>query len=134
MTNVEKVWEYLDRAQIFYVATVDGDQPKCRPFSFKMMDDGKIYFGVGTFKDCYRQLAQNAKTEIVASDGKGFLRYYGKAVFDDDPALFQKACRAAEYLPKMYSEKTGHKLQMFSLGEATAEFRNLAGIQESLPM
>ena len=49
MTNTEKVWEYLDKAQIFYVTTVDGDQPKCRPFSFKMMANGKIYFGEATF-------------------------------------------------------------------------------------
>ena len=113
---------------------MDGDQPKCRPFSFKMRTNGKIYFGVGTFKDCYRQLESNPKLEIVASDGKGFLRYYGKAIFDDDPALFQKACEEADYIPKMYNEKNGHKLRMFYLGEATAEFRNLAGIQESLTM
>lgn len=86
MTNEEKVWDYLDKAQVFYVTTVDGDHPKCRPFSFKMMANGKIYFGVGTFKDCYRQLTRNPKIEIAASDGKGFIRYYGKAVFDDDPA------------------------------------------------
>ena len=134
MTNTEKVWDYLDRAKIFYVATADGDQPKCRPFSFKMMANGKIYFGVGTFKDCYRQLERNPKMEIVASDGKGFLRYYGKAVFDDDPALFQQACAEADYIPKMYNEKTGRRLRMFHLEEATAELRSLAGIQESLPM
>jgi hypothetical protein len=34
----------------------------------------------------------------------------------------------------MYNERTGHKLRMFCLGEATAELRNLAGIQESLAM
>lgn len=134
MTGIEKVWNYLDSAQIFYVTTVDGDQPKCRPFSFKMIDGGKIYFGVGTFKDCYRQLEKNRNIEIVASDGKGFLRYYGKAAFDDNPALFQKACGEADYLPKMYNEKTGHTLRMFYLEDATAEFRNLAGIQESLKL
>jgi len=134
MTNAEKVWAYLDRAQIFYVTTVDGDQPKCRPFSFKMMAGGKIYFGVGTFKDCYRQLAKNPKIEIAASDGKGFFRYYGKAVFDEDPALFRQACEEADYIPRMYNEKNGHKLQMFHLGEATAEFRSLTGIQESLSL
>ncbi len=51
MTNMEKVLEYLDKAQIFYVTTVDGNQPKCRPFSFKMAYEGKIYFGAGTFKE-----------------------------------------------------------------------------------
>jgi uncharacterized pyridoxamine 5'-phosphate oxidase family protein len=134
MTNTEKVWEYLDKAQIFYVTTVDGDQPKCRPFSFKMMANGKIYFGVGTFKDCYRQLERNPKIEIVASDGKGFLRYYGKASLTTTRPCSRRPAQEADYIPKMYNEKTGHKLGMFSLGEATAELRNLAGIQESLTM
>ena len=134
MTDTEKVWNYLDQAQIFYVTTVDGNQPKCRPFSFKMMANGRICFGVGAFKDCYRQLERNPKIEIVASDGKGFLRYDGKAVFDDDPALFRQACKEADYIPKMYNEKKGRKLRMFYLDEATAEFRSLAGIEESLTL
>lgn len=134
MTNEEKVYEYLDKAQIFYVTTVDGDKPKCRPFSFKMMYEGKIWFGVGTFKDCYKQLEKNPNMEIVASDGRGFLRYYGKAKFDNNPAIFQAACQAADYIPKMYNEKTGHVLGMFYLEDATAEFRNLVGIQESLSL
>ena len=132
MTNAEKVWDYLDHAQIFYVTTIDGDKPKCRPFSFKMMENGKIYFGVGTYKDCYRQLTQNDNIEIVASDGKGFLRYYGKAVFDDNPKLFTKACSEADYLSKMYNAETGNVLGMFYLKDATAEFRGLMGIQESI--
>jgi len=66
--------------------------------------------------------------------GEGFLRYYGRAVFDDDPALFRKACEQADYISKLYNEKNGRKLRMFCLSEATAEFRNLTGIQESLSM
>lgn len=134
MTNVEKVNEYLDKAQIFYVSTIDGDKPKCRPFGFKMIHDGKLYFGVGTFKNCYRQMQENPNTEIVASDGQGFLRYYGKAVFVDDPALFEQACAEADYLPKMYNEQTGRKLGMFYLADATAEFCSLFQVEESLSL
>ena len=134
MTNIEKVVNYLDKANIFYVATEDNNQPKCRPFSFKMIYNDKIYFGVGTFKDCYHQLKQNTNVEICASDGKGFLRYYGKAVFDDNPDILTKAFEIAPYLPNMYNEATGHKLGMFYLADATAEFRNLMGIEELVSM
>lgn len=134
MTNVEKVSAYLDQARIFYVTTVDGDKPKCRPFGFKMIHDGKLYFGVGTFKDCYKQMQKNPHVEIAASDGKGFLRYYGKAEFSDDPALFEHACAEADFLAKMYNEETGRKLGLFCLTDATAEFRNLFEIEESLEM
>lgn len=134
MTNVEKVRSYLEKAGIFYVTTVDGDKPKCRPFSFQMEYKGKIYFGVGTHKNCFRQMQENPKVEICASDGKGFLRYYGKAVFVENPEILEKAFETADYLPKMYNEKTGHKLGMFCLDEAVAEFCSLRGVEESLDM
>lgn len=134
MNGVEKVLEYLDKTGMFFVTTLDGGHPKCRPFSFKMEYDGKIYFGVGTFKECYRQLAANPNVEICASDGKGFLRYYGKAVFVDDKEILAAAFKSADYLEKMYNPETGRKLRMFYLADATAEFRNLFSIEESIKM
>ena len=134
MTNVEKVMEYLDKANIFYVATVDGGKPKCRPFSFKIAYNGKIYFGAGTFKAVYQQMQDNPQVEICASDGKGFLRYYGQAAFVDDPALLEEAFKIAPYLRGMYNEKTGRTLRMFYLADATAEFRDLMTVKESLKL
>ena len=56
MSNVKRVSEYLEKASMFFVATVDGDKPKARPFSFHTIFEDKIYFCVGTFKDCYKQI------------------------------------------------------------------------------
>lgn len=134
MTNVEKVRTYLEEAKIFYVTTVDEDKPKCRPFGFQMEYEGNLYFGVGTYKNCYRQMMENPNVEICASNGQGFLRYYGKAEFVDDPEILKKAFEIADYLPKMYNEQTGRKLGMFRLADATAEFCSLAGVEESLEM
>ena len=97
MTNSEKVIDYLDKAGIFYVCTEDGDKTKCRPFSFKMEYEGKIYFGVGTFKDVYKQLIKDPNVEICASTCKDFIRYYGKAIFVEnqrivDAAMEQMLC------------------------------------------
>ena len=134
MTNVEKVMNYLDNAKIFYVTTVDGDKPKCRPVSFKIAYKNKIYFGEGTFKNVYRQMQENPNVEICASDGKGFLRYYGKAVFVDDAVLLEEAFKTAPYLKNMYNETTGRTLRMFYLADAVAEFRDLMTVKESLTM
>ena len=113
MTNVEKVIEYLDKAQIFYVTTVAGDKPKARPFSFKMEYEGKVYFGVGTFKDVYKQMQANPNMEICASTGQNFLRYYGKAVFNPNPAVASAALEAMPMLKNIYNEETGNTLGMF---------------------
>lgn len=133
MTGVEKVKEYLDGAKIFYFTTVDGDKPKCRPFGFSMIDDGKLYFGTGTFKDCFKQLEANPNVEICAMGNGGFLRYYGKAKIVEDEALSQKALDAMPQVKKMY-EQNGWKMGMFYLEDATAEFRGMMGIKESVKM
>lgn len=134
MTNIEKVMDYLNKAEIFYVATVAGDQPKCRPFSFKMEYDGKLYFGAGTFKDVYRQLQATPNIEICASTGQGFLRYYGSAVFNHDPEIEQAALEKMPMLKNIYNEQTGKRLGMFYLENATAEFRSMLNVEESLEM
>ena len=126
MTNSERVGEYLKNAGMFFIATEDGEKPKVRPFSFYTIFDDKIYFGVGTFKDCYKQLQNNPNVEISASNGKGFLRYYGKATFIENQALLDQAFAEAPFLSKIYNEETGKKLGMFYLTEATAEIRKRA--------
>ena len=79
MTNIEKVNEILTKAEVFYLATVNGDKPKVRPLGFHLLFEDKIYFGVGTFKEVYKQMEANPNVEIAAWDGEHFLRYYGTA-------------------------------------------------------
>ena len=134
MTNVERVKEYLDKCRMFFVSTVDGDRPRNRPFGFNVIYDDKLFFGVGTFKDCYKQMIANPNVEISASDGNGFLRYYGKAVFVEDEELTKAAFEAAPNLTRIYNDETGYTLGLFYLTDATAEFRSLFAVEESLEM
>ncbi|WP_372338526.1 pyridoxamine 5'-phosphate oxidase family protein [Campylobacter jejuni] len=55
MTNVEKISEFLTQAKVFTFLTVDNGQPKGRPFGFHLVDGDRIYFGTGTFKNCFKQ-------------------------------------------------------------------------------
>jgi len=74
-------------------------------------------------------------TPLRPSTGRRLFRgRLRRTVGQPDPALFRQACAEADYIPKLYNEKTGHELRMFYLGEATAKLRSLAGIQESLAM
>lgn len=56
MTNIEKISEFLTQAKVFTFLTVDNGQPKGRPFGFHLVDGDRIYFGTGTFKNCFKQL------------------------------------------------------------------------------
>jgi len=96
--------------------------------------DGKIYFGAGTFKDVYAQLKADPHIEISANKGLEFIRYYGKAVMVDDDALVEKAFEVMPNLKKIYNEETGYKLGMFYIDEATVEFRRLITLNEKIEL
>ncbi len=118
---MSKLNDFLTEAGVFFLATADGSQPKLRPLGAHFEMDGKVLFGVGDFKDVYKQMVANPLVESSAAkpDGK-WLRYTGKAVFDTDPKYAAAMLEALPQLKEIYNEKTGHKLAMFHLEDATA--------------
>ena len=66
MTAMEKVCAFLKEAGTYYLATVDGDQPRVRPFGTIHIYEGKLYIQTGRGKDVAKQLAANPKAEICA--------------------------------------------------------------------
>lgn len=118
---MSKLNDFLTEAGFFFLATVDGNQPKLRPLGAHFEMDGKVLFGVGDFKDVYKQMVTNPLVEICACkpDGK-WLRYTGKAVFEADPKYAAAMLDAMPNLKDVYNEKTGHKMMVFHLENTTA--------------
>lgn len=130
---MSKIMDFLNEAGTFYLATVDGDQPKARPLGAKFEIDGKVYFAVGDFKNVYKQLQANPKCEIVACKKDAhWLRYTGKAVFATDPKLSEMALEQAPNLKKIYNEQTGYKLALFTIEDATCVDIAMMGEGENL--
>ena len=118
---MSKIKDYLSEAGVFFLATVDGDQPKVRPLGAVMEMDDKVIFGIGDFKNVYKQLVANPKAEIVASKPDGhWMRYTGKAVFESDDKYAEAMLEGAPHLRSIYNEETGNKMMCFHLEDATA--------------
>lgn len=132
MNNLKKVSNYLTKAGVYYLTTIDGNKPKCRPIGLNFVEGDKLYFGVGTFKEVYRQMQVNPNVEICATEGVKFLRYYGKAVFVDDSNLQDKAIEIMPMLKEIYNDETGNKMGIFYLENAVAEFRQMFDIEEKI--
>ena len=129
---MSKVKDFLAEAGIFFMATVDGDQPKLRPLGAYLEEDGKLIFGVGDFKNVYRQMLANPLVEIAACKKDGhWLRYTGRAVFETD-SKYAEAMIRQSHLEAIYNEQTGHKLMTFHLEDATAVDIAIMGEGESL--
>lgn len=133
MSDIEKVNDFLADAGVFFLASIDGDQAKCRPLGFHMLIDDKIYFGVGTFKEVWKQMQENPKIEIVAlNDEKDkFIRYYGTATADDNLELVEKTFEIMPEIGEIY-KANNWEMGIFYLDDATAEFRNMMEVEETL--
>ena len=130
---MSKINDFLTEAGTFFLASADGDQPKVRPLGAHFEMDGKVLFGIGDFKDVYKQLCANPKTEIVACKPDGhWLRYTGKAVFETDEKYANAMLDGAPHLRSIYNEETGNKMMVFHIEDATAVDIAVMGAGESL--
>ena len=80
---MQEVYEFLKKCGTYYLATVEGGQPRVRPFGTVDIFEGRLYIQTGKVKDVSRQLAANPKAEICAFKDGVWLRVAGTLVNDD---------------------------------------------------
>ena len=120
MEAVKEVYDFLKKCGAFYLATVEGDQPRVRPFGAICMFEGKIYTQTGKIKNVSKQLVANPKAEICAFDGGTWVRITCKLI-EDTRLEAQEAMLDANPAPRdMYSPGDGNtQVLCFTDAEAT---------------
>lgn len=118
---MDKVLKFLKDAETYYLATVEGDQPRVRPFGTAHVFEGKLYIQTGKVKDVSKQLHQNSKAEICAFKNGEWLRVSGKLIEDDRNEARQSMLDAYPSLQKMYKADDGNT-EVFYFGNVTAIF------------
>ena len=116
---MERVVKYLKDAGVYYLATVEGDQPRVRPFGTAHVFEGKLYIQTGKVKDVSRQLLANPKAEICAFLNGEWIRIAGELIEDDRIEARQSLLDAYPSLQKMYAADDGNT-QVFYFRNATA--------------
>ncbi len=117
--GIEKVTEFLKNAGTYYLATVEGDQPRVRPFGTAHLFEGKLYIQTGKKKDVSKQLLANPKAEICAFKGGKWIRIAGELIEDDRVEARASLLEAYPGLKKMYAADDGNT-QVFYFQNATA--------------
>ena len=117
---MQEVYEFIKKSETYYLATVDGDQPRVRPFGTIDLFEGKLYIQTGKRKEIYRQLLANPKAELCGmADGK-WIRVSGRLVPDDRREAKKHMLDAYPSLRAMYSEDDDNTIVLyFADGEAT---------------
>ena len=80
---MQEVYEFLKACNTYYLATVEGDQPRVRPFGTVDIFEGKLYIQTGKVKDVSKEMQANPKVEICAFNGEKWIRVAGEVVRDD---------------------------------------------------
>ena len=101
---MNKVYEFLKSCGTYYLATVEGDQPRVRPFGTVDLFEDKLYIQTGKIKNVSKQLQINPKAEICAFSQGKWLRVSGTLVRDDRREAKKHMLDQYPSLRKMYSE------------------------------
>ncbi len=118
---MKEVYEFLKKCGTFYIATVDGEKPRVRPFGVVNIFEDKLYIQTGKSKKVSKQMQINPNVEICGFvDGK-WLRLEGKVVRDDRKEAKVSMLEANPMLKKMYSADDDNT-EVLYLKEATATF------------
>ena len=128
---MQKVYDFLKEAETYYLATVEGDQPRVRPFGTVNIFEGKLYIQTGKVKPVSKQLAANPKAELCAFHNGTWLRVSGELVEDDRTEAKKAMLDAYPQLRGMYDENDGNT-QVFYFKNATAVFSSFTSAPETV--
>lgn len=123
---MKEVYDFLKKCGTYYLATVEGDQPRVRPFGTVEIFEGKLYIQTGKVKDVSKQLQANPKAEICAFADGQWLRLAGKLIRDDRIEAKQHMLDNYPQLKAMYSAEDDNT-EVLYFEDATATFSSFAG-------
>jgi uncharacterized pyridoxamine 5'-phosphate oxidase family protein len=126
--SMQEVYDFLKKCGHYFIATVDGDQPRVRPFGTAVIFENKLYIQTGKKKNVSKQMKANPKIEICALDlpsGK-WLRIAATVVEDNRREAKQYLLDQYPDLKSMYSADDNNT-QVLYLKNVTATFSSFSG-------
>ena len=129
MSSIEKACKFLKDAETYYLATVEGDQPRVRPFGTANIFEGKLYIQTGKSKPVSQQLHINPKAEICAFKDGEWLRIACELIEDERREARAAMLDAYPHLRAMYSEDDGNT-EAFYIQNATATYSSFSKAPE----
>ena len=128
---MERVCKFLKDAGTYYIATVDGEKPKVRPFGTIHIFRGKLYIQTGKRKDFAKQVEKNPNVELCAFKDGEWLRLSGKLVYDDDREARVSMLEAYPELKAMYDPDDGNTA-VYYFEDAEAVFSSFTKPSETV--
>ena len=131
MSDLERVCTFLKEAGTYYLATVEDDQPRVRPFGTAHIFEDKLYIQTGLVKDVAKPMLKNPKVELCAFKNGTWLRIAGEAVLDERIEAQESMLEDYQSLKNMYKAGDGNTA-VFYLKNATATFASFTEAPETV--
>lgn len=128
---MQEVYEFLKNCGTYYLATVEGDQPRVRPFGTVDIFEGKLYIQTGKVKDVSKQLQKNPKAEICAFANGTWVRVAGELVRDDRIEAKKHMLDAYPSLQAMYKAEDDNT-EVLYFRNATATFSSFTAAPKTV--
>lgn len=131
--NMQEVQAFLKDCGAFFIATVDGDQPRVRPFGVSEIIDGRLYIMTGKVKDVFKQMAKNGKFEICAlkKSGSEWMRISGTLINDETLSVKEEFLKRNPGLKSMYKADDGNMAVLY-ITNGTARFSSFSAPQRTV--
>lgn len=126
MSGIEKVCEFLRECEVYYLATVEGDQPRVRPFGTALIYEGRLYIQTSKEKEVSKQIGKNPKVEISCCKNDKWLRVAGELENDDRIEVKESMLDAHPNLKGMYKADDPN-MQVLYFKNGTATFYSYSG-------
>ena len=117
---MKEVQEFLKDCGVYYLATMDGDQPRVRPFGTAEIFEDHLYIQTGKSKNVSKQIEKNPKVEVCGFKDRRWIRVEGTLVRDDRIEAKKDMLDKNPSLKDMYSaEDDNTEVLYFESGKAT---------------
>ena len=128
---MQEVYDFLKKCGTYYLATIDGDQARVRPFGTIDIYNGDLTIQTGKKKDVSKQIHANPKVEICAFDGEKWLRLAATAVEVPEKEAAEHMLDSHPQLRAMYTPGDGNS-EIFKLIDAAATFSSFTAAPETI--
>ena len=117
--------EFIRSCSCFYVVTMNGDFPACRPFGAIMGEGDTLYLATHTGNEVHKQLRANGNIQIIAKkdDSRAWLRVTGVASECTDLAVKQRFLEECPVLVKHYGTADEPRFLVFAVKVKQAEYK-----------
>ena len=117
---MKEVQEFLKDCGVYYLATIDNDKPRVRPFGTAEIYNDHLYIQTGKKKDVFKQIEKNSNVELCAFKDGRWIRVSGNLIADDSIEAKKDMLDKNPNLRSMYDENDDNTIVLyFEKGIAT---------------